>query len=90
MMMSSAYSIWKLNKMKEVPENKDVIAFAHKWAEAMESNIHHPCSKQDVCDAIKASAYKTSAEADTDVFVKALNILVECWRYGDLLRQVCC
>lgn len=90
MQMKGAFQIFQLHKLEEIPENKSIVSFAYKWAEAMESKIPYPCSKQDVRDAIKASAYETSAEADIDVFIKALDILVECWRYGDLLKQVCC
>ena len=84
MMMSSAYATWKLHRTHQ----SSAVAFAFSWAEAMEDAIRErdPYSTS-VEDVIKDVCFRTSSDADTETYVAARNILVECWHYGNILAK---
>ena len=83
MNMKNAYSCWAINKI----DNKEAVAFAYKWAEAMEHELPICGDSLDIEETIKDVAYITSADASSELFAKARDILIEHWRYGDVLAR---
>ena len=66
-----------------------VYVFAERWAELMEKDID---SSGDPVTAIEENARKREREADTDgitgfMYGYAVNILAQCWEYGEILRR---
>lgn len=67
--------------------------YAARWAELLETKINASnATPEDVKDIIINNAKELSYEADTDgitgfMYTVAVNILSDCWEYGEYLRN---
>jgi hypothetical protein len=78
-----AYEEWKANNTD--PYGSAVFRYAERWADTMEEKI---VNGEKIEDIAKELSFKADTEGITGfMYGCAVNILSQCWEYGEELRK---